>query len=348
MGRKVSQEGSNIPSLEQIEIPRRKIKFISISAGKIPRHFSIQSILSVLKMPLGFIQSFIQVKKLKPNVVLSFGGYIAIPVSLSAWILKIPIVTHEQTTSIGLSNKLIELFASKIAISWNQSRDQFKKKVILTGNPVREALVKGREKALPVNLERELIYVTGGNQGSHFINNLISKSLSEITSRYIVVHQCGTGIAGKDFEKLSRQKHKLDKILQPRYLIKKWFDDQQVAWLMHNASLIISRSGANTIYEIALHAIPSILIPLPKSGGNEQTLNAQVLKQAGTAEILFQSKLTKQLFIEAIKKMFDNLDTYKLTAEKFKNDLPKDGAQKLIKLVRKAYEEKTKKELKFE
>ncbi len=300
IGRKSATERSSAPSKESLEIPKWGIPFYSIQAGKIPRHVNLETVTASLKIPIGITQAFLKVRNIQPDVVLSFGGYVAVPVAIAAKILRIPIVTHEQTTAKGLGTALIEHLAAKIAISWDISKKDFRHKVVLTGNPIRETFFAKNHKisSLP-SPTLPTIYITGGNLGSQAINLAVLNALKVLTKHFMIIHQSGTGKAGADSKQLTLLREELPINQQNNYLVRPWFEDIEVAWLMRHARLIVSRAGANSITEIALSGTPAILIPLPKAGRNEQLWNAQMLKDTGIAEILPQDSLEQRFSAQA-------------------------------------------------
>ncbi|MEK7451076.1 MAG: glycosyltransferase, partial [Patescibacteria group bacterium] len=136
IGRKYVFEGDQALSLEYKTIQSLKIPFVNLITGRLQRKFTKHTIPSLLKLPYGFMRSILALIKFQPDVVLSFGGYLSFPVVLSAFLLRIPIVIHEQTLEAGLANKILSVFAKKICISWETSRKFFPKgKIVLTGNP---------------------------------------------------------------------------------------------------------------------------------------------------------------------------------------------------------------------
>ena len=152
IGRKYVFEGSKTLSLEFRTITKRKIPFVSISTGRWQRKFTRFTIPSLLKFPFGILQSFLILKKFKPDVVLSFGGYLSLPVGIAAFILRIPIVIHEQTLEAGIANKVLSIFAKTVCISWETSRKYFpKSKVILTGNPMRKFEIRNSKLGTIMN-----------------------------------------------------------------------------------------------------------------------------------------------------------------------------------------------------
>ncbi|PIU03153.1 hypothetical protein COT44_04640 [Candidatus Shapirobacteria bacterium CG08_land_8_20_14_0_20_39_18] len=324
-GRKHSLEGDKTASVESKVIPELGATFISITTGRLQRQFSRYTIPSLLRIPLGLIQSFYWLWKIKPNVVCSFGGYVSVPVVFSAWILRIPILTHEQTITFGLSSKINSLFVNKIAVSFSDSVKHFPAdKVVLTGNPIRqEIFIRNSKFPYRVNEIRNsklpIIYITGGNQGSRLINNAVLGCLPELLKKYAVIHQCGE----LDYEKLNKD-------FGPNYLLFPYINSQQIGWVMNHANLIVSRAGANTVCEVAALGKPTLFIPIPWTYQDEQTKNALMLKKIGIAEILYQKDLTSSTLLEKINKMMEKIDQYHQNGSQAKKLIKLNAAEILV------------------
>lgn len=342
LGSKTVQEGSRMLSREMSEIPRRQIKIMSIPAGKIPHKFTRHFIRSVMKIPAGLISAFGKVRSLDPDVILSFGGFVGVPAAASGWVLGIPVITHEQTTTKGLANALIESFATAVAVSWEKSPGHFRKAVRVTGNPVRRAIINGPGERVPLETGgRPLLYITGGNQGAHAINAVLSDALNELIGECAIVHQCGLTKGGNDLTKLTHKRSTLSRSEQKRFVIQEWFTEDQVAWLLRNANLTVSRSGANIISELAVTGAPALLIPYPHARGDEQLRNAKLLEDAGTAMILPQHVMNGETFLASIRKMLSREAGFRKNAPKATKLVPKDAAERVVRLVNEIYEKTT-------
>jgi len=339
LGRKYAAEGEKTPSLESLVISQKGIWFIPINAGRIQQKFTHWTIPAALRIPLGFFQALYHLIRLRPQVILSFGGYVSVPVVIAGWLLGIPSITHEQTTVVGLSTKINSFFVKKIAISWQQTRHQLpQNKVVLTGNPLRKEIFKIKEKLWEVlKFEKglPLILVTGGNQGSHRINLAVEGALPKILRRYNLFHQTGHLKALGDFDRLEEIRSKLPPNLQRRYHLKKYVFDEEWGTLFGRADLVVSRAGINTLTELLALGKPSLVIPIPWLYGDEQTKNAQMLKEIGIAEILPQEKLTPKTFYQAIEKMMRHLENYRCNLVKAKKLIIPNAAQKIIDEVEK-------------
>jgi UDP-N-acetylglucosamine--N-acetylmuramyl-(pentapeptide) pyrophosphoryl-undecaprenol N-acetylglucosamine transferase len=249
----------------------------------------------------------------KPDVAISFGSYVALPVVVAAWILGIPCITHEQTVKGGLANKLISRFAKKIAISWSDSLKFFPKdKCVLTGNPIRSEILNLRKK----RTSRPVIFITGGNQGAHAINEIVLEIIGPLLEKYEVVHQTGGAERFRDYEMLTARVSQLSSRLQNRYSAAKWLNSAELTSVYERTALVVGRSGANTVSEVAALGIPALFVPLPWAGQGEQRYNAEMLVGLGAAIVLPQEHLTPKRLLAAINAMIEKLDIYKKESKK--------------------------------
>lgn len=202
LGHKHTMLGDKSISAEYKEVTIYNIEFRDLKAGKVYKTFKL---IHWLRLPYGFIQSFYYLISFRPNLVVSFGGYLAVPVVLAAWILRIPSVTHEQTVVTGLANHFISKFTDKIFITWKSSEKYFNKnRTILTGLPLRESVIYPKNISDNFNFQNDLpiIYITGGKQGCHIVNMAIKEKLSEILTFANIVHQIGSTTVTDDFNVL--------------------------------------------------------------------------------------------------------------------------------------------------
>ena len=339
-GRQHAAEGDQTASVESKIIPDRGIPFIAIKAGRVQRQLNRYTFKSYFKIPISFFQAIYWLIRLRPDVVLSFGGYVSVPIVLAAWVLRIPVVTHEQTTVQGLATKINTYFAKKIAVSWPQTVKEFPvKKVVLTGNPIRKEIFKVNEKiwrALKFEKDRPLVFITGGNQGSHLINMAIESALPKLVKKYNVFHQCGHLSALGDFERLGKARVKLPTRLRRRYHCKKYLNANEMGTLLNKADLVMARAGANTITELVALGKPALLIPLPWLYQDEQTKNAQMLFEMGMAEILLQKNLSPGALNQAVDKLIKDSDKYKQKGVQAKKIIKRDAAKRIVSLVERA------------
>lgn len=302
LGRRYAMEDDDALALEFQELKHVAcITYLELTTGRLQRKFFVnigQSIKAFLKIFVGFAQSFYYLVKYRPNLVLSFGGYLALPVVICAWFLGIPVLTHEQTPVPGLANKIIAKFAKKV----------------LAGNPIRKEILDLK----PVKTSG--IFVTGGNQGSHVINQVVKPLLK----KYRVTVQTGDS-RHNDYEELV-------KINKDTF---KFLNAKEMAQALNQASLVISRAGANITTELAYLGKPAILIPIPNTSGNEQMLNAKALKEAGTAEILEQKDLTGESLLKLTDQIVSNLEKYKTNGPEARSLVKTNAADDIIEACEK-------------
>lgn len=338
IGRKHALEGDSAVSLEFKTAFERNINFKSITTGRLQRKLTKKTLSSFLKIPIGFFQSIIILKNFKPDLVLSFGGYVSLPVCFAAFILRIPIVIHEQTLEAGLSNKIVSLFAKKVCISWENSKNFFpKNKTILTGNPVRQFQISnftlrfhsGQEYQIS-NEKVPIIYITGGSLGSHAINVLVEGCIEKLLKDYSVIHQTGDAREFRDFERLEKLRNNLNHDLKNKYFVKKFIKPEDVGSILHKASLVVARAGINTVTELIYFSKPSLLIPLPYAQSKEQLENANFLRKLGIGEFENQKDLTSEKLYQKIIYMIENLEKYK---KEIKNIVVKDAAKNIIEVL---------------
>jgi UDP-N-acetylglucosamine--N-acetylmuramyl-(pentapeptide) pyrophosphoryl-undecaprenol N-acetylglucosamine transferase len=332
-GRKTAIEGDPTTSVEYQLIKEMGIPFYGLTSGRLQRKFTIYTLSSLLKIPLGFFQSLYYLIRIRPQLVLSFGGYLALPVAAAAWLLGMPVVTHEQSVVPGLATKIIGRWAKKICLSWKETENYFPYKTILTGNPLRPEIFYQGEKPESITISEEklpLIYITGGSLGSNAINEVIGQILSELVDHFRIVHQSGQSKFFDDISKLSRAFSLLPPEKRSRYFLTKYLKAIEVGWVLNKADLVIGRAGANTVAELVALQKKAILIPLPWAGQKEQQENALQIEKMGLAKILPQEELTGPRLLSTIYSMMEKggkpLGSKKVPVKE-------DAAANLVKVV---------------
>src|SRR5258706_1364540 len=335
VGRKDAVEGYKELSLEYRTITSLGIPFAEITAGRIQRRLTKHTIPSVSKIPKGFCDAYRIIHSFSPEVILSFGSYVALPVGLAAYFMKIPLIIHEQTMHAGLANRLMAPFAKTICISWEESKNYFpKQKLELTGNPLPENKPSEQIiKLLNKDASKPLLCIVGGSQGSHAINMFILPILKDLLEKYRVIHQTGDAREFNDFEKLTISRDLLREELQERYMQFKFIDPSDIAFVFQKSDLVVTRAGINTIQMLLVENNPSLVIPLPSAEKRDQYENALFLKKAGLGEIFIQSEVTSDSLLTCVNDMIE--DRHKYTCpdvQKFIN-LHKGAAERIVKIL---------------
>jgi len=292
--------------IEREAAARAGVPFVAIQSGKLRRYLSWQTPIDAVRIPLGYAQAYRHLKQIHPAVVFSTGGYVAVPTALAAARLGIPVLTHEQTAQLGLATRIIARSADVLALSFplpEAKEYSGKPRVIVTGNPVRASVFGGdaARGAAHFGLSPEMrtIYVTGGARGSSPINERIEHALPLLLPSMQVIHATGPTDANGDYPRLRSVREKLPEEWRAHYVVVETFGDE-LRDVYALAALVVGRSGAGTVAELAALGKPSILIPLPGTGGDEATKNARVLADASAALLLPQSEATPELLASHI------------------------------------------------
>lgn len=317
IGRRKAFKDDKNDSLEFLDINRRNIKFYDLKTGK----FYGKNPLNIIKILRGFLHAFLILIKEKPQLIISFGGYIAVPVVISGFLLRIKIITHEQTVVTGLGNKLISLFADKVLLTWPSSLKYFKEnKSSVIGLPLRNSLFEKPTLKFELNKNLPTIFITCGKTGSHIINEFILQNLNELLNHFNIIHQAGDYSVTNDYQNLKFIYENIDKKNKGNYHLYKFMFDEEVLAAFHTCDFVVSRSGAHTIYEILHFKKKAILIPIPWVSFNEQFLNAKIVHNLGLGLILEEGLLN-----------YDNFMSYSQRIIQ-KNNIDESEIEKIIKL----------------
>lgn len=318
IGRCYNSSVSTQPSIESKLIPEVGVKFLGIQCGKLDRRWLLNTIRGIPQIFTGFQDANSIIKKIKPDIVVSFGGYVSVPVVIAAKLNHIKSITHEQTFTTSLSTKINSFFVDKIALSFPSKKNNPKE--IVTGNLLRQDIYNLKSKLfenLIQNKKRPIIYITAGNQGSKILNDSILSILPDL-KKFTIIHQTGE----TEYSKI-----KQFSINQNNYHVFDYIKQADIGWVLNHADIIISRSGANTTQEIIALNKKCILIPLPVSQQNEQILNAKWvrLQLPKTTTIIYQQDLTPKKLLNKINQ------TYKIKTKETSNKSQKNLA--LLNLI---------------
>ena len=307
VGRKYNNNKEKTLSFEYQEVSKRSIPFIHLTTGRLTRIFNRASLVDFFQIPFGFVQSLMIMLKYKPHVLLSFGGYLALPMALVGSLFNVAIYTHEQTIELGLTNRIIGNVSKRIFTSFPETNHPtLTSKITYTGNPLRNDVISQKSNQI---YPHPLIYVTGGSLGSHTINEYIEHNLRKLLKKYHIIHQTGNVAEFDDFNRLSSLRTSLPSDMQKRYDVRAHVSSEEVGAIMQQADLVVSRSGANTFFELIALAKPSVLIPLPWSAAQEQQKHAQILRDATVATIIDQGD-SDDHFLDVINTMMKKTSSY--------------------------------------
>lgn len=298
---------SYIGSYEGIEkrlIEEQSIPYYGIASGKLRRYFDLKNFSDPFKVLKGYGQSIKLLKKLKPDVVFSKGGFVSVPVVLAARHCKIPAIIHESDLTPGLANRIAIPRATKVCCNFPETLSYLPEdKAVLTGSPIRKELLSGNAEAAFSLCKfsdhtKQVILIIGGSSGSRAINTAIRDLLPELIKNYNIIHLCGKGNLDPSLDVVSGY-------AQFEYA------NKELADMFALADLVISRAGANAICELLALRKPNILIPLSAAASRgDQILNANSFRSQGFSYVLDEEELTNTTLLEAIEHVFRKKDSY--------------------------------------
>ncbi|MBP3239789.1 MAG: undecaprenyldiphospho-muramoylpentapeptide beta-N-acetylglucosaminyltransferase [Oribacterium sp.] len=312
--------------IEKQMMEKENVQYTGIATGKLRRYFDIKNFSDPLRVIKGYMEARNALKEIKPDIVFSKGGFVAVPVVWAAHSLHIPVVTHESDMTPGLANKLCLRAAKKICCNFPETLKSLPKgKAVLTGSPIREILLKGtREEGLEMtgfSGKKPVLMIIGGSLGSVAINNAVRELLPRILEDFDVVHVCGKG--------------NLDTTLEDKAGYRQYeFITNGLRNLYAVADVVISRAGANVICELLALMKPNILIPLPKEvSRGDQILNAESFKKQGFSYVLDQHDMEKdrELLLNAIKEVHLKKSGYIIAMQ---NSNQNDGVDRVLQVLR--------------
>ncbi len=295
--------------IEKNLIEEMNIPYYGISSGKLRRYFDLKNFSDPFRVIKGYTEARKLLKQLKPDIVFSKGGFVAVPVVLAAKHCHIPVIIHESDLTPGLANKLAIPSATKVCCNFPETLQYLPAdKAVLSGSPIRAELRSGsRAAALKIcgfTDDKPVMMVIGGSLGSANVNNAVRGILPELLQTFQVIHLCGA-------DKLDPSLEHTKGYVQFEYIKK------ELADLFALADVVVSRAGANAICELLELRKPTLLIPLGSNASRgDQILNAQSFQKQGFCEVLLEENLTPELLLETIRKVYDSRAEYIQAMEK--------------------------------
>ena len=306
----LAQNGWNIhyigsyDGIEQQLITAQKVPYHGIASGKLRRYFSLKNFTDPFKVLWGLAQAFFIVRCLKPQVIFSKGGFVTLPVVIAGYLNRVPVIIHESDLTPGLANRLGFRFASKIALTFEASHlpEKLKGKKVTTGLPIRKELLEGNaERGLSLcglDNSKPCILFIGGSLGASKLNQQVRAALPELLKHYHIIHICGQG--------------KLNVSIKDKNYYQLEFAKEILPDLFAASDVIVSRAGANSIYEILMLQKPHVFIPLSaRVSRGDQVENAAYFERQGISTILDDDHLNAEKLVAAIGKVYIQRDQIK-------------------------------------
>lgn len=278
------------------------VTYHAIESGKLRRYFDVKNFSDPFRVLAACWQSLRLMKKIKPNVVFSKGGFVAVPVVWAAHKKRVPVLCHESDITPGLANRLSARYAKKICTTFPECANILGTKGILTGTPLRAELFLGdREKGLRLagfTGSKPVLLMMGGSQGARAVNIALREALPLILSTFDVIHLCGAGNLAPELEGT------------PGYFQIE-FLEETLPDALAAADIVLSRAGANALCEFHALKKPMVLVPLPLSASRgDQILNARSYQKRGLARVLPQEDITADTLYQALLSAYEQRGSF--------------------------------------
>ena len=309
--------------IEKGIIKKENIPYYSISSGKLRRYFDVKNFSDPLKVLKGVTDALKILSKEKPDIIFSKGGFVTVPVVIAASIKKIPVVSHESDMTPGLANKIASPFCNKLCVTFPESLKHVKAdKAILTGTPIRESLLNGDKKRgkdfCKFDDDKMVLMVIGGSLGAKVLNDNVRLVINELVKDFNIVHICGKGNIDESLKNIRGYR-------QYEYI------SDELPDVMALADIVLSRAGANTIFELLTLKKPHILVPLSEQASRgDQVLNARSFEKSGYSKVVKEEEFTGKVLLKVLKEVVVEKDRY---IENMNKSSMGNGVDNIIKVI---------------
>ena len=327
--------------LETRLVPPTGLHFATIQAGKLHRYISWRTVMGIVRVPVGMAQAIRIVRRFKPDVAFSSGGYVAVPAGLAARLSGTPILMHQQDVAPNLSNRLLVPLATRISVAFADSVRYFPAhKTLHLGNPIRQAILDVRN--VPVQEARAklgllpdvpVLLVTGGSQGARHLNQVVCQALPELLKQCQVLQISGDKLFDETQELAEQYMSGLDEATRQRYKLVAYMNEE-MSLALQAAEIVLGRSGASMLSELAVLGKPAILVPLaPGIGGSPQETNATMFAAHKAAEVILDADLKRDLLIERVKHTLSSTNYIFNMAKEIQKLAKPDATQEIVDTI---------------
>src|SRR5229473_6847516 len=323
--------------LETELAPAAGFSLATVKAGKLRRYISWQTLTGLARVPAGIAQAIGVVRRFQAQAAFTSGGYVAVPAALAARLNGVPLLMHQQDVPPNLSNRMIAPLATRISVAFADSVAYFPaRKTVQLGNPVRQAVLDVRQTspqqartALGFDAALPLLLVTGGSQGARHLNQVACQALPGLLAQCQVLHISGRGLFDETRALSERELAGMDQAARQRYRLEPYLD-AQMPLALQASDLVVCRSGAATLSELAVLGKPAILVPLPPViGGSPQEANAAMFGCKAAAEVIRDADLKPEVLVERVKSILASDTRLKSLAEATRSFAKPDATQEI-------------------
>lgn len=329
--------------LENKIIPVEGFPFRKIKVRGFSRKISFENIIAIKEVMISFIDANKIIRDFKPDIVVGTGGYVCGSMLLTASLMGIPTLIHEQNAFPGVTNRILSRFVDKIALTFPEASKYLsqQEKIRVTGNPLRSDITKissaEGKKYFGFDISIPLLFIVGGSRGAKKINESSMMLAKECLDKkeYQILHMTGE----TQYDDVLQAYEDLGISLDTKYLkVMPYIHDMSHA--LAAADLVISRCGAGLISEITALGKPSILIPYPYAAGNHQEYNARALEKSGAANVILERDLNQQMLLSEVKNLFQNPDYMKKMSIQSKKLGKPNATREIVEMINELFEKK--------
>lgn len=316
--------------IEKTIVAEAKLQFYEVSSGKLRRYWSLENLLSPWLILIGIVQSLKIIRLENPDLMITAGSFVSVPVAIACWLKRVPILVHQLDYHAGLANRIMARLARQVTVSFAKSLKDYDHKAKWVGLPVRTELlnkitdIEAVRKNFGLNKETPVVLVLGGGTGAQALNRLITDNLYNLTQVCQIIHLTGEAKA-------------LPVTNNSRYHQRAFLSQAQMAEVYQIADLVVSRAGMGTLAELAFLAKPAIIIPMPNS---HQVNNAEALAKTEAAIVLEQKKLSSPELYRQIKNLLADEAKMKQLGQNLHKTLKIDNQQEVVKIIKELVKQK--------
>lgn len=299
------------------------VSYHAVDSGKLRRYFSWKNFTDPFRVIAGMVEARHIIKTVKPDVIFSKGGFVSVPVVMAAG--KTPVVAHESDYTPGLANRIACRFADTVCVTFSDTEKHITgRRAVHTGTPIRPELYDGDEqRALAFTGfegKKPVLLIMGGSSGAQRLNELVREALPRLTPVFDIIHLCGKGKVDESAA--------LEGYRQYEYI------GEELPDLFALADIVLSRAGANAVFEFLALAKPAVLVPLPLSASRgDQIQNARYFEKKGYAIMVDQDTATADTLADAVAHLFENRMEYRAN---MMQDALLDGTDEVLREIRRA------------
>lgn len=313
-----SADGIEKGIIEPLNVP-----FHPISSGKLRRYFDLKNFKDPFKVVKGVADAWRAIGRIKPDVIFSKGGFVAVPVVVAAWMRRVPVLIHESDMTPGLANKLSIPFANKVCVTFPETAAHLSgNKAVQTGLPIRDEVLRGDAAKGRIlcgfHSAKPVLLIMGGSLGSRAVNSAVREGLPQLAQRFQIVHLCGKGHLDPQLDG------------KPGYRQLEYASDE-LPHLLAMADVVVSRAGSTSIFEFLALRKPMLLVPLTlQASRGDQLLNAESFRSRGYCDVLEEEQMTADTLAERAKALHEERDRYIRRMEEHSNQ---DSVSVIIRLI---------------